>query len=92
MVTTASASNSVFALVLGLLAFLYLGHGRGRVRRNQCRTDRPATPAGPLTPFTDNVELTPGDQQAYSGQAEAQRMKGFQAIDVTYDNAGPDEI
>jgi hypothetical protein len=38
-----------------------------------------------MTPFTDNVQLTQGDEDAYTGQAEAQRAKGFQQIDVSFD-------
>jgi len=42
-------------------------------------------PRALLTPFTDNVELTPGDRRAYGSQAEAQRSKGFENVDVTFD-------
>ena len=38
-----------------------------------------------MTPFTDNVTLTSGDRRAYTAQAEAQQMKGFQDVDVTFD-------
>jgi len=43
-------------------------------------------PRALLTPFTDNVELTRGDRKIYTGQAKAQRAKGFQRIDVTFDD------
>jgi membrane protein len=42
-------------------------------------------PRALLTPFTDHVELTRGDRKTYAGQAEAQRAKGFERIDVTFD-------
>ena len=42
-------------------------------------------PRALLTPFTDNVELTRGDRKTYAGQAKAQRAKGFERIDVTFD-------
>ena len=51
-------------------------------------------PRSLLTPFTDNVSLTAGDEAAYAAQAQAQRSKGFQDIAVTFDNpadAGPDD-
>jgi hypothetical protein len=48
-------------------------------------TDR-LYPRALLTPFTDNVELTRGDRKTYIGQAKAQRAKGFQRIDVTFDD------
>jgi len=38
-----------------------------------------------LTPFTDNVELTPADRKTYSGRAKAERAKGFQQVDVSFD-------
>ena len=43
-------------------------------------------PRALLTPFTDNVELTRADRKTYTGQAKAQRAKGFQRIDVTFDD------
>ena len=42
-------------------------------------------PRALLTPFADDVDLTAGDVRAYTGQAEAQRAKGFEDIDVTFD-------
>jgi membrane protein len=92
VVNGASATNGVFALVLGLLAFLYITAVAGVlcVEVNVVRVDR-LHPRSLLTPFTDDVELTRGDRRAYTGQAEAQRTKGFQDIDVTYDQVpGPD--
>ena len=41
-------------------------------------------PRALLTPFTDNVSLTPADRKAYTGQAKAQRAKGFEHIDATF--------
>jgi membrane protein len=38
-----------------------------------------------LSPFTDDVALTPADQRAYTDQAKAQQAKGFENIDVTFD-------
>jgi membrane protein len=85
VVKHASATNGVFALVLGLLAFLYLTAVTVVfcVEVNVVRVDR-LHPRSLLTPFTDNVALTDGDRQAYSDQAEAQRMKGFQDVDVSF--------
>lgn len=82
----ASATNGVFAVVLGLLAFLYLTSVITMfcVELNVVRVDR-LYPRSLLTPFTDNVRLTAGDERAYSSQAEAQRAKGFEEIEVTFD-------
>ncbi|WP_448616331.1 YihY/virulence factor BrkB family protein [Modestobacter sp. URMC 112] len=83
---TASATNGVFALVLGLLAFLYLAAVAGVlcVEVNVVRVDR-LYPRALLTPFTDHVDLTPGDERSYTGLAKAQRSKGFQEVEVTFD-------
>ena len=87
VVTSASATNSVFALVLGLLAFLYLIATSLLLcaEANVVATDR-LYPRALLTPFTDNVNLTRGDRKTYIGQAKAQRAKGFERIDVTFDD------
>jgi membrane protein len=41
-------------------------------------------PRALLTPFTDNVSLTKGDERAYRRQAKAQRSKGFEHIEVGF--------
>lgn len=89
VVRHANATNSVFALVLGLLAFLYLAAVAILlcVEANVVHVER-LYPRALLTPFTDDVDLTPGDEDAYTGQAEAQRAKGFEQIDVSFDRDG----
>jgi uncharacterized BrkB/YihY/UPF0761 family membrane protein len=86
VVRHATATNAVFALVLGMLAFLYLGATAVLlcVEVNVVRVTR-IYPRSLLTPFTDNVTLTTGDRRAYSEQAQAQRRKGFQHVDVSFD-------
>lgn len=86
VVANASATNGVFAIVLGLIAFLYATAVAVIVcaEVNVVHVER-LHPRALLTPFTDNVSLTRGDRRAYAGQAEAQRMKGFQDVDVTFD-------
>ncbi len=86
IVRHASATNGVFTLVLGLLGFLYLTAVVVVfcVEINVVRVDE-LHPRALLTPFTDNVSLTPGDRQAYTDQATAQRSKGFQDVDVSFD-------
>ncbi|MCW2537084.1 MAG: conserved rane protein of unknown function [Modestobacter sp.] len=86
VVSHASATNGVFALVLGLLAFLYLAAVVGVlcVEVNVVRVDE-LYPRALLTPFTDDVHLTPGDRRSYTDQAKAQRSKGFEQVHVTFD-------
>ncbi|KAA1379726.1 YihY/virulence factor BrkB family protein [Aeromicrobium fastidiosum] len=79
--------NQTFALVLGLLAFIYvasimvvLGLEVNVVLR------RHLYPRALLTPFTDNVVLTEADQKAYAAYAKSQRHKGFQSVEVTFED------
>ncbi|AZG47293.1 YihY/virulence factor BrkB family protein [Gordonia insulae] len=87
VIGNASATNGVFAVVLGLLAFLYIAAIMivMCLEFNAVRVNK-LFPRSLLTPFTDNVHLTAGDEAAYSAQAQAQRSKGFQDIAVTFDN------
>jgi membrane protein len=91
VVRGASATNGVFALVLGLLAFLYLTSVAVVlcVEVNVVRVHH-LHPRALLTPFTDNVELTHGDERSYTEQAQAQRSKGFEQVDVRFEPDEPD--
>ncbi|MCW2769451.1 MAG: ribonuclease [Aeromicrobium sp.] len=86
----ANEVNQTFALVLGLLAFIYIaaimvvmGLEVNVVLR------RRLYPRALLTPFTDNVVLTPADQKAYAAYAKSQRHKGFQSVEVTFEDRLP---
>jgi membrane protein len=85
VVRHASATNQVFAIVLGLLAYLFLAAMAILlcIEINVVRVTR-MHPRALLTPFTDNVQLTKGDERAYTGQAKAQRSKGFEHIEVGF--------
>ncbi|MDQ1721758.1 MAG: hypothetical protein QOI26_1492, partial [Pseudonocardiales bacterium] len=88
----ASATYGVFGLVLGLLAWIYLGalvivicaeYSVVRARR--------LWPRSLLTPFTDNVRLTEGDRRAYSSYPRTEKHKGFETVEVEFhepDGAG----
>ena len=82
----ASEVNGVFALLLGLIAWIYLGAlvVVAAAEYNAVRSRR-LYPRALLTPFTDDVDLTNADERSYRGQAEAQRAKGFQEITVRFD-------
>jgi membrane protein len=82
----ASSMNQTFALVLGLLAVMYvaslvvvLGVETNVVLQ------RRLWPRALLTPFTDAVALTEADRRAYTGYARAQRHKGFESVEVRFD-------
>ena len=85
VVKHASVSNSVFALVLGLIAWIYLEAIIVVLAAefNVVRSQR-LWPRSLLTPFTDDVQLTPADEAAYTAQVESQRSKSFQHIGVVY--------
>jgi len=85
VVRSASAINAVFALVLGMLAFLYIAATLVVfcAEINVVRVER-LYPRALLTPFTDNVDLTAGDRSTYAAKAEAERTKGFQKVKVTF--------
>lgn len=81
----------VFALTLGLIAFLYLGSAI-LVIGVQLDAVRVCAfyPRALLTPFTDHVQLTDADRRAYSSYARMQRFKGFEHIEVTFGQDGED--
>jgi membrane protein len=85
VVRGASATNGVFALVLGLIGFIYLASVAVVLctEVNVVRVDR-LYPRALLTPLTDNVELTEGDERAYTDQAKAERRKGFEHVHVRF--------
>lgn len=85
VVAHASAMNGVFALVLGLIGLIYIAVVMAilGVEINVVRAKR-LYPRALLTPFTDNVELTPADRRVYVEYAKAQRHKGFERVRVTF--------
>ncbi|MEU7301560.1 YhjD/YihY/BrkB family envelope integrity protein [Streptomyces sp. NPDC007206] len=81
----ATATYGMFGIVLGLLAWLYVGAlifltaaevGAVRLLR--------LWPRSLLTPFTDRVDLTTADRRAYRSYATTEAFKGFQKIDVHF--------
>lgn len=93
VVQGSSTTNGVFALVLGLLAFIYLASLLMvfSIEINTVWVKR-LYPRSLLTPFTDNVELTEGDRRVYTHAAEAQRHKGFQQVDVSFERTDEDAV
>ncbi len=82
-------SYGVFALVLGLIAWIYL-LALVTVLATEINVvaQRHLWPRALLTPFTDDVQLTAADERAYTAYAETERHKGFERIDVDF--APPD--
>jgi YihY family inner membrane protein len=91
MLRGASATYGLFGIVLGLVAWIYLGAltlvlG---VEINVVRSRR-LWPRSLLTPFTDNVRLTASDRRAYKSYAGTEQHKGFERIDVDFDDPHAD--
>lgn len=85
-----SEMNGVFALVLGLVALVYLAAVLAMIgiEVNVVLAKR-LYPRALLTPFTDAVDLTPADQRVYREYAQAQRHKGFEQVEVTFGERPP---
>ena len=86
VITKASQMNAVFAVVLGLIALLYVASVLAMLglELNVVLAKR-LYPRALLTPFTDNVRLTEADERVYREYAQAQRHKGFERIEVTFE-------
>ena len=89
VVRGASDTNGTFAFVFGLIAWVFLLSMTLVlcVEVNVVRARR-LHPRSLLTPFTDHVDLTAADQRAYRQYAAAQRAKGFEKVDVTFEHDG----
>ena len=85
----ASATYGVFGLVLGSIAWIYLGalvivfcaeYSVVRARK--------LWPRSLLAPFTDNVRLTEGDRRAYSSYPLTEKHKEFETVEVEFHEPG----
>ena len=87
-----SATYGLFGVVLGLLAFLYLS-ALAVILGAELNSvlARRLWPRSLLTPFTDDVQLTSGDRKAYASYAQTEQHKGFETVDVDFDQPSPDE-
>jgi YihY family inner membrane protein len=87
VVANASAVDAVFALVLGLFAFIYLAAVALMlcVEIDVVRVDH-LYPRALLTPFVDHEDLTEGDERVYSDAARAQRAVRHQEVDVRFES------
>lgn len=83
----ATETYGLFGVVLGLVAFLHVAALLTLLcaEVNVVRARR-LWPRSLMTPFTDHVELTDADERSYEALARTQQTKGFEQIDVTFDN------
>jgi inner membrane protein YhjD len=92
VVSRASEINAVFAIVLGLMALLYIAAVIAVVGLEvNVVLARRLYPRALLTPFSDAVDLTDADRRAYADYAKAQRHKGFERVQVWFERPGPDD-
>jgi hypothetical protein len=86
VIKATSGMNGTFALVLGLMGFIYIAAVMGVLSIEvNVVIARHLWPRALLTPFTDRVDLTEADRRAYAGYALMQRHKGFETVSVTFD-------
>ncbi|ANR93560.1 YihY/virulence factor BrkB family protein [Mycobacterium avium] len=88
VVKRASATNSVFALVLGALAFLFLASTVLVVcaEVNVVLVER-LYPRALLGAFSDDADLTSADRRTYTKKVKAERVKAFERVSVRLDDA-----
>lgn len=85
VIANASEMNGVFAVILGLVALLYIASVMAILGlETNAVLGKQLYPRALLTPFTDAVELTDADRTVYREYARAQRHKGFERIRVTF--------
>ena len=86
VVAKASEVNGIFALVLGLIGLIFLAAVIAvlGLEVNVVLRER-LWPRALLTPFTDRVHLTEADRRSYERYAKAQRHKGFQKVEVRFE-------
>jgi YihY family inner membrane protein len=75
----------VFGVVLGLMAWIYL-QSLVVVLAAEINVvrQRRLYPRALLTPFTDDVDLTPQDVRVYTGYARSERYKGFERVETSF--------
>jgi YihY family inner membrane protein len=85
VINKSEGMNQTFALVLGLIGFIYLVAVMGvlGVEVNVV-LGRRLWPRALLAPFTDKVDLTEADRRAYASYVLMQRHKGFETVAVSF--------
>jgi uncharacterized BrkB/YihY/UPF0761 family membrane protein len=85
VIAKASRMNGAFAVVLGLVALLYIASVMAMLGLEvNVVLGKQLYPRALLTPFTDAVRLTEADKRVYREYARAQRHKGFERVHVTF--------
>ncbi|MHA6757064.1 YhjD/YihY/BrkB family envelope integrity protein [Streptacidiphilus sp. PAMC 29251] len=86
----ATATYGMFAIVLGLIAWLYLGALTFVLcAQSAAVRTRRLWPRNLLAPFTDDAALTSADKRAYISYATTETYKPFEDIHVAFDQNPP---
>jgi membrane protein len=90
VVNGSTATYGVFSSVLGLVTWIFAIAVIVVLcaEVNVVRAER-LWPRSLLTPFTDDVQLTAGDRRAYASYPELERHKGFETVEVDFDQPHP---
>ncbi|MGB3827770.1 MAG: YihY/virulence factor BrkB family protein [Ornithinimicrobium sp.] len=92
VVNSTNDTYGVFALVLGLMAWLFI---IACILVLSVEINVVAVknlyPRGLLAPFTENTELTDADEQSFTDTATATKTKEFEEVEVTFNDEGEDE-
>ena len=85
-----TTTYGLFAIVLGLIAYIYLAAVVLvlSAELNVVRADR-LWPRSLLTPFTDDARLTDADERAYASYPETERHKPNETIEVEFHDPKP---
>ncbi len=85
-----SALYGVFGVVLATIAYVYL-EALCLMFSAEINVvlHRRLWPRALLTPFTDDVELTAADEEAYASYVKAQRFKGWQQVEARFPRRDP---
>jgi len=86
VISKAGQMNGVFAVVLGLVALLYIASLIAVLGLEiNVVLAKGLYPRALMSPFTDAVQLTDADKQVYREYAQAQRHKSFEQVRVIFD-------
>ena len=86
----ATATYGMFAIVLGLLTWLYLGAMTFILcAQSAAVRARRLWPRNLLAPFTNDITLTGADKRAYTSYATTESYKPFEDIRVQFDRDPP---
>jgi membrane protein len=93
VIKEASGMNATFALVLGLIALIYVAAVMGVLGIEvNVVLERRLWPRSLASLFVDNTDLTPADRKAYAGYARSQQHKTIGSIEVSFEDPETGEI